>query len=101
MSAWATVERRALDFEIPMVTEITKLIFLFQGLTVDLSIQISIRSGLVHVSHEEQIFRSKIEDATCMKVGVVVLRILSSGEVNPVRVSAMCACRQKKREAGV
>ena len=48
-----------------MVTEITKLfalIFWFQGLTVDLSIQISIRSCLV--SHEEQIFQSKIEDAT-------------------------------------
>ena len=46
-----------------MVTEITKLfalIFLFQGLTVDFSIQISIRSGLV--SHEEHINRSKIED---------------------------------------
>ena len=29
-------------------------------------------------------------------VGVVVLRILSSDEVNPVSVSVMCACRQKK-----
>ena len=54
-----------LDFSILEISRlITCLILLFQGLTVDLSIQISIWSGLV--SHEEQIFlinRSRIEDA--------------------------------------
>ena len=33
-------------------------------------------------------------------VGVVVLRRLPSDEVNPVRVSVMCACRQKKKGGG-
>ena len=32
--------------------------------------------------------------------GVVVLRILSSDEVNPVSVSVMCACRQQKKGGG-